>query len=320
MSTKDELMQEIASRVGYAIDLSDIFKNYSITREKQYRRTNLKIRIEQFITAKRIDGLSEKTLSNYRQQLEMFAKQTRKAVNQISTDDIREYIVYLAKDRNIKQSSVDTYIAYLKSFFAWLTVEEIIKRDPTMKIKSGKFDKRSSRKSLKIEEQEKIREACKDKREKSLIEFLISSGCRLSEIVNITISDINFEEKSGIVTGKGNKKRKIYFSTRCNMYLQEYIQERKGDNKALFLSKKRPYENLDKRSIQKIIRDIGNRINLKNLHPHIFRHTFATNCLNMGMDIVTIQRLLGHSNLQTTQIYAQLSDENIKNEYRRFIS
>lgn len=320
MNIKENLMQEIAGRVGYSIDLRDIFENYIITKGSKYKRSNLKMRVEQFIVAKQIEGLSEKTLQNYRQQLEMFANRIKKSVNQISSDDIREYVFYLTNERKVKQRSLETYMAYLKTFFSWLVTEEVIKRDPMKKIHSGKLDKSTSRRSLKAEDQEKIRECCRDIREKSIVEFLISTGCRLSETININVSDVNFDERSVIVTGKGNKRRKVYFSIRCNLYLQQYLATRRFESEALFASRKRPYGRLQKRSFQKIIRQLGELSGLPfNLHPHLFRHTFATNCINIGMDIVTIQRLLGHSNLQTTQIYTHMSEENIKNEYRKLM-
>ena len=320
MRAKQELITELSNMYSFNIDeMEEILNKYIITKQES-KRTSLKNKINQFIIAKQIDNLSERTLDNYKLQLNQFEKYIRKPVNQISTDDIRNYISYLSTDKKLKLNSIETYIAYIKTFFVWCYAEEIIKKDPTVRIKSSKFTRINTRNSLKIEEQEKIRDTCKDIREKTLVEILISTGCRLSEIALVDIDNIDINNRCINVLGKGNKERVVYFSTRAKLYLQQYLNSRKEDEKALFVSKKAPYIRLKGRAIQKIIKQIGVRAKLSfNLHPHLFRHTFATNYLNMGMDIVTIQRLLGHSNLQTTQLYSKMSQETIKNEYMKFI-
>lgn len=320
MNAKNELIKEINELLGYDVELEEILKKFVIRKEKKYNKISIHTRIEQFIVAKQIDNLSQKTIDNYKLTLNIFANHIRKTVNTINTDDIRDYIVYLSHERRIKQSSLDTYLACIKSFFNWLQSEEIINKNPTLKIKSGKFDKISTRKSLKIEEILLIKDSCKNIREKSIIEFLLSTGCRLSEVINLNIEDIDFIEQSIKVLGKGKKQRIVYFSTEAKIYLTQYLQQRKGNSDAIFTSIKKPYERLNQRALQKIVRNIGVKAGLKNnIHPHLFRHTFATTLLNKGMDIVIIQRLLGHSNLQTTQIYAKLDTDRIKYEYKKFI-
>ena len=319
MRAKEQFLQELYDIYGVNEDLEKLVNKYVITKQES-RRTSLKNKINQFLIAKQIDNLSPRTIENYKLQLFTFESFIKKAVNHITTEDIREYISYLLVERKLKLNSIETYIAYIKTFFGWCYIEEIIKKDPTIRIKSSKFIKTNTRNSLKIEEQERIREICKDIREKALIEILLSTGCRLSELSNITIDDIDINSRSIKVLGKGNKERIVYFSTKAKLYLQEYLSTRKAEDDYLFVSKKAPYIKLKARAIQKIIKMIGIRARLNfNLHPHLFRHTFATNALNIGMDIVTIQRLLGHSNLQTTQIYAKMSQETIKNEYMKYI-
>ena len=150
------------------------------------------------------------------------------------------------------------------------------------------------------------------------MEFLVSSGCRLSEVSGIRMEDVNWRDRSVVVHGKGNKDRKVYFSVRAKLMLEEYIARRKGGD-ALFVSVKTPYPAMQPRAIQRVLGLIGDRVGL-HVHPHLLRHTFATLALAGGMDITVIQRLLGHEDTKTTLIYAELSQRTIQYEYERIIA
>jgi len=300
--------------------IQSILQDYSITKEVDVGRSNLKKRITYFLGAKRIDGLSAKTIENYRFTLNTFAAQVNKHVAKITTDDIRAYISYLTDERHLKESSLQTHINTLRTFFGWLHVEGVIKKNPMLKIKSIKLDRKRTRRALSAEELERLRNACKNYKEKTLVEFLVSSGCRLSEAANIDLSTINFHERSVKVIGKGNKERTVYFSVRAKLMIEEYVKQRKG-GAALFASIKRPYPPMKPRGIQQALQNIGEQAGLpKRVHPHLLRHTFATHALNCGMDITVIQRLLGHEDISTTQIYASISQETVRHEYDKFVA
>ena len=131
---------------------------------------------------------------------------------------------------------------------------------------------------------------------------------------------LNFADRSVLVTGKGDKDRVVYFSVRARLMLQEYIKERKG-GEGLFVSSKSPYEPLKPRAIQRIIHNISEKAGLAGrVHPHLLRHTFATLALNSGMDVTVIQRLLGHEDIATAQIYAAMNEEVIKNKYNKYVA
>ena len=188
------------------------------------------------------------------------------------------------------------------------------------KIKSIKIDKVGARQALTVEELERLRDACVTYREKALIEFLVSSGCRLSEVAQLSASDLDLMSRSVQVTGKGDKDRVVFFSIRARLMIEEYMVSRKGGT-GLFVSSKAPYEPLKPRAIQRMVRAISLRAGLdKRVHPHLLRHTFATLALNGGMDIAVIQRLLGHENIATTQIYAEMSDETIRHQYNKYVA
>ena len=325
MNAKTELAKRLSETFSggtpvTAEALAAILKDYSITKESDEQRSDLNRRIKYYLGAKRIDGLSDKTLGNYRCNLEMFAARVNKSAAKVTTDDIRGYISYLDETRHLKDTSLQTHINILRAFFGWLHTEERIKKNPMSKIKSLKLDKKGARQALTVEELERLRDACKTYREKALIEFLVSTGCRLSEIAQLRAADLNLADRSVQVTGKGDKDRVVYFSVRARLMVQEYIVQRKGGD-GLFVSNKSPYEPLKPRAIQRIVRSLSERAGLEGrVHPHLLRHTFATHALNGGMDVTVIQRLLGHEDIATTQIYAELNEEGVSSIYAQGMS
>lgn len=319
MNAKTELANRLSETFSGGMPvtaeaLAAILKDYFITKESDEQRSDLNRRIKYYLGAKRIDGLSDKTLGNYRCNLEMFAARVNKSAAKVTTDDIRGYISYLDETRHLKDTSLQTHINILRAFFGWLHTEERIKKNPMSKIKSLKLDKKGARQALTVEELERLRDACKTYREKALIEFLVSTGCRLSEVAQLRAADLNLADRSVQVTGKGDKDRVVYFSVRARLMVQEG-----GDG--LFVSSKSPYEPLKPRAIQRIVRSLSERAGLEGrVHPHLLRHTFATHALNGGMDVTVIQRLLGHEDIATTQIYAELNEEGVSSIYAQGMS
>lgn len=325
MNAKTELIKRLSDTFSggtplTAEALTAIMKDYNITRESDETRSDLRRRIKYYLGAKKIDGLSERTLKNYKANLESFAAKVEKSTAKITTDDIRGYIAYLDETRHLKETSLQTHINTLRAFFGWLTVEEKIKKNPMAKIKSLKLDKKGARQALTVEELERLRDACRGYREKALVEFLVSSGCRLSEVAQLRAADLNLADRSVQVTGKGDKDRVVYFSVRARLMIEEYMMQRKGGD-GLFVSSKSPYEPLKPRAIQRIVHGLSERAGLEGrVHPHLLRHTFATHALNGGMDVTVIQRLLGHEDIATTQIYAELNEEGVRHQYNKYVA
>lgn len=284
-----------------------------------YDRSNLPRRVEAFLAAKRIDGCRPKTIKGYRERLKMFMTQCSKPVQAITTDDLREYLAYLVDERHLMDNSVQAHINTLRSFFSWLVDEDNIRKSPMRKIKSLKIDKLRSRHPLTAEQLELVRDGCKGYKEKALVEFLASSGCRVSEVAGLRVDDIDWRDRKCKVIGKGNKERTVYFSVRAKLMLQLYIAERRG-GEALFASSRAPYEPLTDRGIEKMISKLGKRIGMERpLYPHLMRHTFASHALNCGMELTIIQHLLGHSDPKTTLIYAEIDPIRVQYEYNRMI-
>ena len=320
MTAKIDLIAKLTALMPEcAREIIKIMREYDVQTAQVYDRSNLPRRVEAFLAAKRIDGCRPKTIKGYRERLKLFMTQCSKPVQQITTDDLREYLAYLVDERHLMDNSVQAHINTLRSFFSWLVDEDNIRKSPMRKIKSLKIDKLRSRHPLTAEQLELVRDGCRGYKEKSLVEFLVSSGCRVSEVAGLRVDDIDWRDRKCKVIGKGNKERTVYFSVRAKLMLQLYIAERRG-GEALFASSRAPYEPLTDRGIEKMISKLGKRIGMERpLYPHLMRHTFASHALNCGMELTIIQHLLGHSDPKTTLIYAEIDPIRVQYEYNRMI-
>jgi integrase/recombinase XerD len=292
-----------------------LYKYDIVPQEQGLVASDMEDRIVIYLACKKLDGISMKTLKNYKNELITFSNRLIKPIASVTTMDMRMYITQRCK--GLMPSTTNTQIAILKSFFSWLQIEEYIPKNPMLKIKSTKEPIRE-RKPISEEHVELFRQACITDREKALTEFLYSSGCRLSEVKEVNISEVDWHERTLSVIGKGDKERQVCFSIKAKVLLQKYLLSRKGENEALFITVKSPYNRLGGRSIQREIKVILKRSGLKeNIFPHLFRHTFATHNINAGMPIHILQELMGHSTVATTQIYAKVSKSNILHEFRK---
>ena len=267
-----------------------------------------------YLACKKLEGISPKTLYNYRLELQHLNTFFNKPVGTITSMDIRMYMATIAK--GVIESTLNTKMVPIRDFFTWLQNEEYIVSNPTKKVKSVKEPIRE-RDPLTDNQVEIIRAGLIDIRDKSIFEFLLSTGCRLSELTNIKISDLDWNRMSLLVIGKGNKQRRIYFNDRTKIILEKYLSNRSGNCEYLFCGCKRPYNQLKQRAVQLIIKNIEKKTNPgRNLYPHIFRHTFATKALNY-MPLESVQALLGHSQISTTLIYAKTNEANTEFMYRK---
>ncbi|MGM0807477.1 MAG: site-specific tyrosine recombinase/integron integrase [Bacillota bacterium] len=298
-------------------ELSKVVTKYHISNiDRDEIHPDLEEKIKMYIAAKQLEGLSHLTLDGYKIELRIFANKVKKRTTDITTADIR---VFLSQFGQLKLSSLSKKLSVLKSFFSWLTSEELIHRDPTTKIKPPKKEKRLP-KALSIEELEMLREACKTVRQRAFLEVLYATGCRLSEIHGLNRKDINDQSMSCKTVGKGNKERELFFSYKAMFHLRKYLLNRTDTEEALMITERKPYRRLSKRSIQEEIKKIANNAGLeKRISPHTLRHTFATLLLNNGADIVGVQQLLGHESPSTTQIYAVLSDERKREQHKKYL-
>ena len=304
------------------ITLVKCFSRYDISlkdvERKQEDMENSKL-IDKFLSAKKIEGCSVKTIEYYRNIILKMTMSIKKLIKTITTEDLRKYLSDYKEENNSSLTTIDNMRRIFSSFFAWLEDENYIVKSPARRIHRVKTAK-IMKNTFSDENIEQMRDLCKnDIRNLVLIELLLTTGMRVGELVNLNIPDINFEERSCIVLGKGNKQREVYFDAKTKIHLQEYLENRNDNEIALFVSKNKPHQRLSISGIELIIRNIGKNINIDKAYPHKFRRTLATMAIDKGMPIEQVQKLLGHVKIETTMHYAMVNQNNVKISHRKYI-
>lgn len=280
--------------------------------------------ISYFLAAKKIEGCSQRTLEYYLQTLRFFEKNIGKKLWQVQTEDIRNYLARYQKRNGCSNVTLDTVRRILSSFYRWLENEDYILKNPMKRINKVKIPV-VVKTVFSDEEIELLRaDLSSNKRNIAILNLLISSGIRIGELVNLNKDDINLSDRTGIVHGKGNKERLIYFDVKTKISIENYLSLRSDDNPALFVSD-RSYKKLHGRkrikinNIEQIIRKSGTSMNILKAHPHKFRRTIATRAIDKGMPIEQVQTFLGHSKIDTTLHYAQVQQKNVMISYQKYI-
>lgn len=273
--------------------------------------------LKKFLATKRIEGIAESTLLRYAEENKKLIRFLGKPLYEVSTYDIRFYLSYRRENsgKKLGNRTLDGMRRCYSSFFSWLSAEGLIGRNPCAAIKQIKYRK-EVKKPYSAAEMEKLRRACGNKRDLALLDFLYCTGCRVSEVARLNIDDIDFENMECTVLGKGNKERTVYLSEVAAMNLGEYLASREDGNEALFTGK--GTERLGKNGIEVLLKRLGKRAGVINVHPHRYRRTLATNLLDRGMNIQDVAVILGHADLKTTQVYCYISQKNVKNAYSKY--
>lgn len=276
--------------------------------------------VKTYIVCKKIEGLSEATLYNYSSCLKNFFLEVRRMPEEIIANDIRVYLYRYQEVKKISNRSLDKIRETINNFYKWACDEGYVDKNPCNVIKPIKYEVKPRQAFSQIE-LEYIRRSCKTLREKAIIEVLYSTGCRVSELSNLKLSDVDWNNNSVHLFGKGNKHRTSFLNAKAQVALKEYLNSRTDNCEYLFITERKPYRQIKKDAIEKVVRLIGGRTEevSKNISPHILRHSFATTCIQRGMPISDISKLLGHSNLETTLIYSKNSMDNIKHEHQRCV-
>ena len=296
---------------------------YSLTAYEVKENTNKEKNLEQdfvelFLSAKRIEGCSEKSLKYYKATIVAMLTTLEKDVKYIVTDDIRGYLIEYQEKNNSSKVTIDNIRRILSSFFSWLEDEDYILKSPVRRIHKVKTGT-NIKETYSDEALELMRDNCTELRDLAMIDMLASTGMRVGEMVLLNRNDIDFNERECIVFGKGNKERVVYFDARTKLHLQNYLESRTDSTPALFVSLKAPYNRLKIGGIEVRLREFGKQLGLKRVHPHKFRRTLATMAIDKGMPIEQLQQLLGHRKIDTTLQYAMVKQSNVKIAHRKYI-
>ena len=274
--------------------------------------------VQIFLAAKRVEGCSDKTVLYYDSTIRNVLHAVGKEVRDVTTDDLRIYLDHYQSANGVSKVTIDNIRRILSSFFAWLEDEDYITKSPVRRIHKVKTCK-TVKETYSDEVLELMRDHSECVRDLAIIDMLASTGMRVGELVKLDRSDIDFANRECIVLGKGNKQRKVYFDARTKIHLQRYLNSRKDDNPALFVTLQRPYNRLQISGVEIRLRRLGEKLNLNKVHPHKFRRTLATMAIDKGMPIEQVQQLLGHQSVDTTLQYAMVNQSNVKQSHRRYI-
>ena len=325
---KEKVMKEIEQKMASILNneqkeklrevLLYTFFNIEVTDIKDELIEDTTDYLQLFISAKRIEGCSERTLNYYETTINNMIENLNRKVNCIETEDLRNYLSEYQARNNCSKVTIDNVRRILSSYFAWLEDEDYIVKSPVRRIHKVKANQ-TVKETYTDEELEEMRDACTEIRDLAMIDFLSSTGVRVGELVKLDIVDVNMQERSCVVVGKGGKEREVYFDARTKIHLQNYLNRRTDNNSALFVSLLKPYNRLKISGVEIRLRELGRKTNIRKVHPHKFRRTMATKAIDKGMPIEQVQVLLGHRKIDTTLQYAMVNQNNVRNSHKKFI-
>ena len=322
-----EVENELVTRysAGIATEVSDIIARVLSSYEITGRCTeivplddrNMKL-LKRYSACLLVDGKSKGTVRQYIGTLKKLSEKIQKPFPDMGKYDIRLFLAF-EKERGISNKTLENTRSYISAFFQWMVNDEIILKNPIAGINRIKCTKKDKFPFSEVEI-DALRSSCKNLKERAIFEILLSSGVRVSELASMEVKDINVPNLSIHVThGKGDKQRMTYTTAVGMKHLLNYLENRsEKDGTALFYNMY--HDPISISGIEKLLKTIAKRAGVDNVHPHRFRRTCATTLYKRGMPIQEIQKLLGHSNINTTMLYISILDTNVKLSYDKSVA
>uniref|UniRef100_UPI003F548D7C site-specific tyrosine recombinase/integron integrase n=1 Tax=Lactobacillus acidophilus TaxID=1579 RepID=UPI003F548D7C len=299
--------------------LQEVLLKRLVKDEPEKKKVSNQEYLTKFLEAKKIEGCSERTIKYYKVTVEQLLRKVLDPIRKVTTEQMREYLVDYQKINNCGKTTIDNVRRNISSFFSWLEEEDYILKSPMRRIHKIRAEK-LVKNVITDEDIERLRDGCDCLRDVAMIDLLYSTGIRVGELVRLNKSDINFSERECVVFGKGDKERRVYFDAKSKIHLINYLKSRTDDNPALFVSLDRPNSRLKISGVEIRLRQLGRKLNLDRVHPHKFRRSMATRAIDKGMPIEQVQKILGHSQIDTTMQYAIVNQNNVKAAHRKYIS
>lgn len=279
-----------------------------------------KIDLRDFLLQKKLEGKADSTIKQYRYQLTKLLSYLNKKTSDIVSDDILKYMMdYKRCRKNVSNRSFENMRLCFSSFFRWALSYKRTAKDVMSMVGKIKCEK-LLKKPFSDEELEVLHTSATSTRDKAMIQFLYSTAVRVSEMCALNRNDIKFNDNELVIFGKGSKERVVYLNAKSSLYLREYLKERTDNNPALFVSLRKPYDRLSVSGVENILRKLGSKCGIKNVHPHRFRRTAATNALNRGMELQYVKTMLGHISTDTTMLYCNVQNANVKFAHNKFLT
>lgn len=330
MDNKDVLVREMEQRLADTAltaeereqvihQVVESLSGYSVMKESVCLKQDMENRelLDNYLSCLYVSGKAERTIDQYKRQLIRLSNALGKKYTEMSVYDIRLYLVR-EKERGVSNRSLENTRAYISSFFQWGFREGLFAKNPCFNISPIKYTE-AVKKPFSDIEVDALRGACQTDKERAILEFLISSGIRVSELSSLNVRDIDGQTLSvHIRHGKGDRERVTYLTEVAYKYIMNYVENREETGEALFYNNQ--HQRLNAGGVRYILHNIAERAKVTNVHPHRFRRTFATKLAVRGMDIQEIKTLLGHSNLNTTMVYVITNDQKLSASYRHYVS
>lgn len=321
----DENFVEIINEMAEVLNAAQLkrlqevlLKHFAKSEPKNQPINNMEF-LDKFLEAKKIEGCSDRTIKYYQATVERLLANISQPIRKVTTEQMREYLVNYQKINDCGKTTIDNIRRNISSFFSWLEEEDYILKSPMRRIHKIRT-KKAVKNIISDEEIERLRDGCKCIRDVAMIDLLYSTGIRVGELVRLNIADINFSERECVVFGKGDKERRVYFDAKSKIHLLNYLESRHDENPALFVTLDKSSKRLKISGVEIRLRELGRALNLDKIHPHKFRRTMATRAIDKGMPIEQVQKILGHSQIDTTMQYAIVNQNNVKAAHRKYIS
>ena len=293
--------------------ISDLLGGYELV-TLTVRQTERDDLMTAFLSAMQIQGRSVKTIDRYKYILTRMLQSASATTRQVTVYHLRQYLAD-EKTRGISDRTLEGYRQVFSSYFNWLQREGLLQKNPVANLGAIKCQKKIKQTYSEVDI-EKLKLHCKCLRDRAILCFLMSTGCRISEMIQLNRNSIDYNSLEVTVLGKGNKERTVYLDPVAGMTIRQYLAQRKDNEPALFVGK--GTERLKPGGVRLMLNNLAKTAGVEHVHPHKFRRTLATNLIRHGMPIQEVAAILGHDKLDTTMQYVVLDKTDVQNSYRKY--